>query len=553
MEKKKRNIVLEILLCTGIALALLLAYLSSTENNGVFEIHNVDGDPAELAAFSFEGYAGDELHQIRYRWENGTLTRKSYPCNSETICALMDAEKKGLNPLVKYFHGDGWGTSYGYEGEVASAPAPQAGQSPIQSWADVPEAIMEQRFERYAYFPDEENPYGSNQYTVGGTIAEEAAFYAEVTQWRHIESASQNISHAEKSVRAFTGLCLADGPYYYLQWKPKDDEYRLYRDQLSFGGKGFTFLTAEAGDDVYGILATNHNAKGEVFLLHFPSEKMLRSGEEPYLPDWAQPYDNTVYGDAETIAVFTVDRESSILALEGIGPDRLLLVRTEKGQPYWELYDTKGALVEQKPMELKNLVQCESAQLSGLRRKDSAVLTFAAAIATPAEADGTTTDIYEHIQSDRYLVTREEILRLDDTSYADYVDHKNGKTLIVNAGDENNTLALQHTHLPKQVQLSLTVKDEGTGETLYHGILATDFAEDFNKELSSVNLARHAGTLEQQRKDGEIDLPQWQSRFRRMNGDLRPLDGTVDSDEIWSATSYHWNEYYDEEGSAQHG
>lgn len=554
MEKKKRNIVLEILLCTGIIGAVLLAYLTFAADNGIFEIRGIEGEASALADFSFEGYAGDAVHQIRYRLENGTFTRKTYPCNPETICGLIDAEKKGINPLIKYLHGDGWGKTSEYSGEVASAPEGQTGRTPIQSWEDVPKSIMEQRFEqrfqRMAYY-DEENPYGSSQYAVRGEIAEEAAFYAEVSQWNYTKASGYHVGLGEKSARAFTGLRLTDGPYYYLQWKPKEDDSRIYSDELGYGGKNFEFLITEAGGDAYGILATKHNAKGEVFLLHFPNEKMLPMSKTPRTPSWPDGFEtsfhSTTYGGAETIAVFDVDEESSIFALTAIGSDRLLLVRTEMGQLYLELYDTQGTQIAREPMGLENATLAESLWLGGLHREDSAILAIDFSFLISAGNGEDTLDSYEGVKSDRYLVTREGILRLDGTADADYVDHKNGRTLIVNTAAENNTLALQYTHRIKYTQLSLTVKDEETEETLYKGVLATDFAEDYNKELASVNLVSHAETLEQQRMAEEMDVPQWQVRFRYMNRDIRPLDGTADSEQVWrAADSYVWNEYYDE-------
>ena len=54
MEKKRRNIILEIFICTTIIMAVLIGYLAYAGDNGIFEIRDLEGERSELAAFSFE-------------------------------------------------------------------------------------------------------------------------------------------------------------------------------------------------------------------------------------------------------------------------------------------------------------------------------------------------------------------------------------------------------------------------------------------------------------------------------------------------------------------
>ena len=63
---KKRNRVLEILACTALAAAVFLGYMFTAQDNGKFEIEDVEGDRAYLADFAFEGIAGDETGQVHY-------------------------------------------------------------------------------------------------------------------------------------------------------------------------------------------------------------------------------------------------------------------------------------------------------------------------------------------------------------------------------------------------------------------------------------------------------------------------------------------------------
>ena len=134
MEKKRRNIILEIFICTTIIMAVLIGYLAYAGDNGIFEIRDLEGERSELAAFSFEGTAGDDVHQIHYRWENGELTRKTYPCNEQTVSNLLDANRKGINPLIKYFHLEAEQTQYRNEPILQTA-----------SWKGAPPSMLPSR------------------------------------------------------------------------------------------------------------------------------------------------------------------------------------------------------------------------------------------------------------------------------------------------------------------------------------------------------------------------------------------------------------------------
>ena len=65
------------------------------------------------------------------------------------------------------------------------------------------------------------------------------------------------------------------------------------------------------------------------------------------------PYNSVVYGGAETVAVFDVNEESSILALAACGEDMLLLARTEGGALYLELYDFEGPSESVSPVKAR--------------------------------------------------------------------------------------------------------------------------------------------------------------------------------------------------------
>lgn len=539
MEKKRRNIILEIFICTTIVTAVLIGYLTSAGNNGIFEIRDLEGERSELAAFSFEGTAGDDVHQIHYRWENGELTRKTYPCNKQTISNLIDANRKSVNPLKKYFHTELSLTQSRQETLLQTAPAEGSKLEPLQSWADVPPEIMEDYFERYRY---RENPYGNDAFRVRGTKAETVSFFINLTYMKEALSGSGNRSFATPLgySRAFTGLTLSGGPYYYLLWEEKgnEDYSDFSENNICYKGAGLDFLTADTENAVYGILSTNHNVTGEVFLLRFPKENMAVHDLTYSSKD--MPYSKAVYGGAETIAEFDVNEESSILALTPCGEDMLLLARTEGGALYLELYDSEGTLIDRENTGIEGILHWDDAEFEGLRRKDSAILGIRVGTKEALENDETMR--YEK-NSDKYLITQEGLLRLDGTAHTKYADYKDGKTLLIDAVQENETLAMRYTYRDKRTQLSFTIKEEETEQTLYRGILETDFSEDFNKELAQINISKLADTLVEQKppmQDFTFTVGEYS---RNVNGRILPLDDVSASDR----TLYNWQYYSVEE------
>ena len=75
---KKRNRVLEAILCAALAVVVFWGYMFAAKDNGVFALEDIEGDRTALNAFAFEGLAGDDNGQIYYIWQNGELKTKYY-------------------------------------------------------------------------------------------------------------------------------------------------------------------------------------------------------------------------------------------------------------------------------------------------------------------------------------------------------------------------------------------------------------------------------------------------------------------------------------------
>ena len=61
---KKRNRVLEVILCATLAVVVFWGYMLAARDNGVFALEDIEGDRTALNAFAFEGLAGDDNGQI---------------------------------------------------------------------------------------------------------------------------------------------------------------------------------------------------------------------------------------------------------------------------------------------------------------------------------------------------------------------------------------------------------------------------------------------------------------------------------------------------------
>ena len=100
---KKRNRVLEILACTALVAVVFLGYMFTAQDNGKFEIEDIEGDRAHLADFSFEGLAGDETGQVHYIWQDGELKVDYFAGSMEQVDDVLYQKKQGKSVLSQYF------------------------------------------------------------------------------------------------------------------------------------------------------------------------------------------------------------------------------------------------------------------------------------------------------------------------------------------------------------------------------------------------------------------------------------------------------------------
>ena len=100
---KKRNRVLEVILCATLAVVVFWGYMFAAKDNGVFEIEDIEGDRTALNAFAFEGLAGDDSGQIHYTWQNGELKTKYYAATNDEMRYIFRQERDGSKGISRYF------------------------------------------------------------------------------------------------------------------------------------------------------------------------------------------------------------------------------------------------------------------------------------------------------------------------------------------------------------------------------------------------------------------------------------------------------------------
>ena len=105
---KKRNRVLEAILCAALAVVVFWGYMFAAKDNGVFALEDIEGDRTALNAFAFEGLAGDDNGQddngqIYYIWQNGELKTKYYAATDDEMCYILRQERDGSKGISRYF------------------------------------------------------------------------------------------------------------------------------------------------------------------------------------------------------------------------------------------------------------------------------------------------------------------------------------------------------------------------------------------------------------------------------------------------------------------
>ena len=245
---KKRNRVLEAILCAALAVVVFWGYMFAAKDNGVFALEDIEGDRTALNAFAFEGLAGDDNGQIYYIWQNGELKTKYYAATNDEMRYIIRQERDGSKGISRYFKKRSLARSE-YFSDTEFAPSKDANVRRLSDLEDLSESTREYLGE---YFDGD---------TVQGVTADALDVYGKVRNYTGEET------------RFFTGLQLKGGEYQAAKVKQGDTTH------LSswFDGKNEVVLCTVKMDDArYAIPRTGADGQGEVSIFRIPKDGIGR-------------------------------------------------------------------------------------------------------------------------------------------------------------------------------------------------------------------------------------------------------------------------------------
>ena len=487
---KKRNRVLETILCAALAVVVFWGYMFAVKDNGVFALEDIEGDRTALNAFSFEGLAGDDSVQIHYTLQNGELKTKYYAATEDEMRYIIRQERNGNNGISKFFKRRSE-TLSNYFADVEVAPAKDANVRRLSSLEDLSESTRESLGE-----------YFDGKYTVQGVAADALDVYGEVNDY------------TGGNTRFFTGLKLKGKEYQAAKVKQGDMTYQS--SWFDSSRSEVVLCTVKTDDAWYAIPRTGAEGQGDVSLFRIPKDGME---DFPYSDEDAL-YSTKQYGKAESLQTFSVNAENRILSLEKAGDNQLLLARTEQDALILELYDTKGKLLDRLETGIQKVSEYDMNDNSILKRADGLVLCLNLGKTLRDEND----TYYREMEAVKCFVVQEKAIQeiaIDDS--AEYVDVQDGKVLRLEGTWPDNLAADYFGYLIDGYDI--TVTDAKTGDLLYHGKLKTDFSEDYNRILYAVNIGQREKPLEERKHDIDWDRYNSMSYKKRALTIVQPVDG----------------------------
>lgn len=487
---KKRNRVLETILCAALAVVVFWGYMFVAKDNGVFALEDIEGDRTALNAFAFEGLAGDDSVQIHYTLQNGELKTKYYDATEDEMRYIIRQERNGNNGISKFFKRRSE-TLSNYFADAEFAPAKDANVRRLSNLEDLSESTRESLRE-----------YFDGEYTIQGVAADALDVYGVIYRY-------------EGGVTRFlTGLKLKGKEY---QTAKATNGNTTYESSWVDYNNKVVLCTAEFDDAWYAIPRTDAEGQGDVSLFRIPKDGMseLSYGGADAL------YSTKQYGKAEPLQTFSVDAENRILSLEKAGNDQMLLVRVEQDALVLELYDTKGKLLDRLETGVQKVSEFDINSVNLLQHADGLVLWFNLSKTFQEDADGT---VHERVEGTKcYVVQEKTIAQITIDDSAEYVDVQDGKVLRMQGTQPDHLAADYFGYLIDGYDI--TVTDAKTGDLLYHGKLKTDFSEDYNRILYAVNIGQREKPLEERKHDIDWDRYNSMSHKERALTIVQPVDG----------------------------
>lgn len=501
---KKRNWVMEVILCAIVCFVVFGVYMMQAKDNGTFQLEDLEGDRAYLADFPLEGHGGDKESSFRFSILDGNLETAFYSCGVAELEAKMKGEKYGLSSLEANF--------------VSTPPEERYYDQTVIVAAEG--AKVEEKDTSCMYLFDGRN--GIEGMT-GQTITMDAAevFY-EIDRWKdYIKKGSGWGWQGERTVARYsTGLILRDKEYFYTA-----DEEHFFMDNYNYavdgqGGRRLKTYLAEIGDDVYAVTAPDERCEGQTYVFRLAlddydsvnGEMFVNMYEEKTLAEAAQ--DRTVLGEAIPLIPIPDPAESKVVGLDAIAEkDLLLLYRTEGNTFIADVYDTTGKLLGSGSTQLLD----ESEHY----KNDTTYIYIDFRIADEIESnivsweEGTSVEIdvrgfLEAEENDQHyggasMITGNVLLWIDNGGNVEVVSFNGKGNQAIVRGDKVLYFSSRTAEEGKQIEEVLgygtpeteylEVYEKNSGELLYRGRIKTDFWQDDLKFLAGIDNAPKAGYI----------------------------------------------------------
>ncbi len=497
---KKRNWVLEGILCSVLCFIVFGCYMAQAKGMGDFTLEDIEGDRAALAAFPLEGHGGGQRSSFQYTISGNGLQVRHYSYGVQALERLMQTEVNGAARWVGNFY---YVPAY-LELDVETIPI-AAKDAHVTRQEGSTASLFE------GYCGPEQMP--------GETVTMDAAdVFCEIQKWNVLKRRGTSSTGYFDKVRYDTGLTLRDKPYFYT------NEDMAIRNSYSSTVAGetdrtLTTYTAQIGDTIYAVTAPDERCEGQtyVFRLEMADDREIPEDYDESSPE-KSAYDRSAIGEAVPIIPIPDVTESRVVGLAAVdGQERLLLYRADGQRFFADLYDTQGKLLGSAEMQLTNESERYASVDYEYEYEDFIIASEVYTTVVPWE-EGSSVEIavggYLQAKENEnqfggvMMTTGRMLLWIEPDGSMEQLAREEGERAVVRGG---SILYLSWPAAKEEEQIfniigygtgsdqcEIRVCDRSSGEVLYRGLLKTDFWQDDLGLLAEIDTGKRADYTNQQ-------------------------------------------------------
>ena len=496
---KKRNWVLEGILCSVLCFIVFGCYMTQAKGMGEFMLEDIEGDRAALSAFPLEGHGGGQRSSFQYTVSENGLQVRHYSYGVSDLERLMQAEQNGMLRWMGHFR---------------SAPLQWDVEEDTMPVVAEDSQVTEENISKLNLFED----YRGDE-AEGETVTMDAAdIFCEIGRWVTTRrSGSRTLGYYVKA-RYDTGLTLRDKPYFYTgdgTWSINNYNSTVTGEQLD----RLSTYTAQIGDTIYAVTAPDERCEGQtyVFRLEMADDREIPEDYEESSPE-KSAYDRSAIGEAVPIIPIPDVTESRVVGLAAVdGQERLLLYRADGQRFFADLYDTQGKLLDSAEMQLANESERYESVDYEYEYEDFIIASEVYTTVVPWE-EGNSVEIavsgYLQAKENEnqfggvMMTTGRMLLWIEPDGSMEQLAREEGERAVVRGGsilyltwptpEEEEQIFNITGYGTGSDQCEIRVCDRSNGEVLYRGLLKTDFWQDDLGLLAEIDTGKRADYTNQQ-------------------------------------------------------